>query len=78
MSKLLVFYIFLIVFDYKEDDTKKDASEFFRFALSTIIIQCLETFTCNVICGHSLVGSNSWGPPVFQALSPYQISSQYL
>jgi hypothetical protein len=30
------------------------------------------------ICGHSLVGSNPRGPPVFQALSPCQISSQYL
>ncbi len=32
----------------------------------------------DVICGHSLLGSNPRGPPVFQALSPYQISSHYL
>jgi hypothetical protein len=35
-------------------------------------------FWHDVICGHSLVGSNARGPPVCQALSPYQISSQYL
>jgi hypothetical protein len=32
----------------------------------------------DVISGQSLVGSNAWCPPVFQALSPYQFSSQYL
>jgi hypothetical protein len=32
----------------------------------------------DVICGHPLIGSSAWGPPVFQALSPYRISSQYL
>jgi hypothetical protein len=35
-------------------------------------------FIFDVICGQSLVGSNPRGPPVFQALLPCQISSQYL
>ncbi len=37
-----------------------------------------DIFWCDAICGHSLVGSNPRGPPVFQALSPCQISNQYL
>jgi hypothetical protein len=30
------------------------------------------------ICGRSLLGSVTWCPLVFQALSPYEISGQYL
>jgi hypothetical protein len=37
-----------------------------------------EFFHYDVICGHSLVGSNACGPPVFQILLPCQIPSQYL
>jgi hypothetical protein len=35
-------------------------------------------FWNDVIFGHSLVGSHACGPPIFQILLPYQISSQYL
>ncbi len=35
-------------------------------------------FTSGVICGQSLEGSHTWGPPVFQILLPYQISSRDL
>jgi hypothetical protein len=37
MLKLLVFYIFLIVFDYNEDDTLKDASELFKIAKKMVL-----------------------------------------
>ncbi len=32
----------------------------------------------DVFCGQPLPGSDAWRPPVFQALSPYKISGQYL
>ncbi len=32
----------------------------------------------HVICGQSPAGRYACGPPVFQALSPYQISGRYL
>ncbi len=41
-------------------------------------VTLLQNLQNDVICGHSLVGSNPRGPPVFQALSPYQISDHYL
>jgi hypothetical protein len=51
-----------------------------KLEMSTLywFFKCLRFFYIDVICGRSQVGSNPRGPPAFQALSPYQISSQYL
>ncbi len=61
----------LVIFYYFVVKNSKDSGNL----ESAILLYNLKN---DVICGYSLVGSNPRGPPVFQALSPYQTSSHYL
>jgi hypothetical protein len=48
------------------------------FLILKVILIIEQSRLRDVIYGRSLLGSSARGPPVFQVLSPYQISSQYL
>jgi hypothetical protein len=56
-------------------DTRKRTIEFKSIIFQ---LQIWYNYWNYLIYGHSPVGSNACGPPVFQILQPYQISSQYL